>query len=267
MEAVGVGRRAVAILIDSVLLFVVGYVIAFFTGGTTRDGFHIQGGPAFLWFGIVIAYYTIMEALSGATLGKRAMGLKVVKEGGEPLDWQASIVRNVMRIVDGFFFYLVAAIAVWVSKKRQRLGDMAAHTLVVRVRICIPFLVALAFGGFYHPESGAASPRYSDLVLSDSKGGKAMSAFNPQTAKIFLHAVLVDVPKGSTVKSEWIAVKAKGAPPNYKIDGVELKVGPLMNNVDFSMSKPNAGWPEGDYRVALFIDDKPAGDVKFQIVK
>lgn len=267
MEAVGVGRRAVAILIDSVLLCFVAYAIAFATGGATREGFAIEGGPAFLFFGVVLAYYTVMEALSGATLGKRAMGLKVVKEGGEPIDWQASIVRNVMRIVDGFLFYLVAAIAVWISKKRQRLGDMAAHTLVVKASICIPFLAALAFGGFYHHESQAASPRYADVVLSDSKGGKAMSTFNPQTAKIFLHAKLVDVPTGSRLKSDWIAVKTKVAPPNYRIDGAELKVGALTNNVDFSMSRPNAGWPEGDYRVALFIDDKPAGNVKFRIAK
>lgn len=132
MEAVGVGQRAVAILIDMVLLFVAGYVIALATGATTPAGFNLQGGPAFLWFGVALAYYVVMEATSGATLGKRAMGLKVVKEGGEPLDWQASLVRNILRIVDGLFFYLVGAIAVWVSKKRQRLGDMAAHTLVVK---------------------------------------------------------------------------------------------------------------------------------------
>lgn len=172
MEAVGVGRRAVAILIDMVLLFVVGYFIALATGATTSSGFNLQGGPAFLWFGIALAYYVVMEALTGATLGKRAMGLKVLKEGGEALDWQASLVRNVMRIVDGLFFYLVAAIAVWVSKRRQRLGDMAAHTLVVKARILIPFAVAIAFGGLHHPDGLAASPRHADVVLSDSKDGK-----------------------------------------------------------------------------------------------
>lgn len=267
MEAVGVGRRAVAILIDSVLLFVVGYIIALATGGTTKEGFNIQGGPAFLWFGIALVYYVVMEATSGATLGKKAMGLKVVKEGGEPLDWQASIVRNLMRIIDGLFFYLVGAIVVWVSKRKQRLGDMAAHTLVVKARIVIPFLMALAFGGLHHPESLAGSPRYSDMVLSDAKGGAAKSAFKPQTAKIFLHAKLVDVPSGSKVKSDWIAVKASGAPANYKIDSMELNVGALVNSVDFNFSKPTAGWPEGDYRVDLFIDGKPAGNVKFQVVK
>ena len=132
MEAVGVGRRAVAIIIDTILLCIVGYIIAMFTGGTTDAGFNITGAPALLLFLIALVYYVVMEKTSGGTLGKKAMGLKVVKESGEALDWQASVIRNILRIIDGFFFYLVGAIVVWVSKKKQRLGDMAAHTLVVK---------------------------------------------------------------------------------------------------------------------------------------
>jgi uncharacterized RDD family membrane protein YckC len=131
MEAVGVGRRAVAVIIDSILLFIVAYVLAASTGATTAEGFQLQGGPAFLMMAIGLGYYIVMEAMSGATLGKRVMKLKVVKEGGGPMDWQASIIRNLLRIIDGFFFYLVGAIVVWVSKKKQRLGDMVAHTTVV----------------------------------------------------------------------------------------------------------------------------------------
>jgi uncharacterized RDD family membrane protein YckC len=134
MEPIGVGRRAVAIIIDSILLGIVFWAIAFMTGGTTASGFSLTGAPALLSLLIGLAYFVVMEKTSGATLGKRAMGLKVVKEGGEPLDWQASIIRNILRIIDGFFFYLVGAIVVWVSKKKQRLGDMAAHTLVVSAK-------------------------------------------------------------------------------------------------------------------------------------
>lgn len=132
MEAVGVGRRAVAIIIDTILLMIVGWVIASFTGGTTTSGYEINGGPAFLLFLIAMAYYVVMEVQWGGTLGKMALGLKVVKEGGERIDWKASIIRNVLRLIDGFFFYLVGAIIVWTSKKKQRLGDIVAHTLVVR---------------------------------------------------------------------------------------------------------------------------------------
>ena len=134
MEPVGVGRRAVAVIIDSILLGIVGYLIASVTGGTTSDGFHVSGAPALLLFVIAIAYYVVMEKTSGATLGKMAMKLKVVKQDGTALDWHASVVRNILRIIDGFFFYLVGAIVVWVSKSKQRLGDLAAHTIVVRAQ-------------------------------------------------------------------------------------------------------------------------------------
>ena len=132
MEAVGVGRRAVAIIIDTIVLGILGYLIAALTGQTSEAGFSMSGAPAFLWMLVALGYYIVMEKLRGATLGKMAMSLKVVKQDGSALDWQASVVRNVLRIVDGIFFYLVGAIVVWVSKGKQRLGDMAAHTLVVK---------------------------------------------------------------------------------------------------------------------------------------
>src|SRR5687768_2551914 len=133
MEPVGVGLRAVATIIDMIVLFVVAYVIALATGGVTGTGFQLSGGPMFIWLAIGITYYIVLEAQFGATLGKRIVGLRVVKaESGSPIDWQASVVRNLLRLVDGFFFYLVGAIVVWTSDKKQRLGDKVAATVIVR---------------------------------------------------------------------------------------------------------------------------------------
>src|SRR5439155_4254523 len=124
MKHVGVGLRAVAVIVDSILLFIVGYAIASIMGGTAPSGFDLRGGPFFLWLAIGLGYYIVMEAQFGWTLGKRLVGLKVVKlEGEARIDWQAAIVRNILRLIDGLFFYLVGAIAVWTSKERQRLGD------------------------------------------------------------------------------------------------------------------------------------------------
>ena len=131
MQGVGVGRRAAAIIVDAILLMIVGWVIGMGAGQTSEAGLNLVGGPALVWFLICFAYYVVMEALWGGTVGKKALGLRVVKEDGSKLDWGAAIIRNLLRIVDGFLLYLVGAIVVWVSKKKQRLGDMAAHTLVV----------------------------------------------------------------------------------------------------------------------------------------
>jgi uncharacterized RDD family membrane protein YckC len=50
---------------------------------------------------------------------------------GSDVTWAASVIRNLFRVIDGFFLYLVGAIIVWNSAKRQRLGDQVARTVVV----------------------------------------------------------------------------------------------------------------------------------------
>jgi uncharacterized RDD family membrane protein YckC len=68
----------------------------------------------------------------GATLGKMLLRLRVVKTDGTPISRSESIIRNLLRIIDGLFYYLVGAILIWNSPLRQRLGDRAAKTVVVR---------------------------------------------------------------------------------------------------------------------------------------
>jgi uncharacterized RDD family membrane protein YckC len=69
----------------------------------------------------------------GQTAGKMAVGIKVVAEATGQAPGIAAAIRRLLRIVDGLFSYLVAFVTVLVSDKRQRLGDMAARTLVVKV--------------------------------------------------------------------------------------------------------------------------------------
>ncbi len=130
---VGVGWRFAATLVDGIIFVILGYILALFSGGTTADGFALTGAPALLWLLIGLAYYVVMEAMSGATVGKLACGLRVLKTDGSPCDWQASLVRNLLRIVDALVFYLVAAILVWTSPQRQRLGDRVGETVVVKL--------------------------------------------------------------------------------------------------------------------------------------
>jgi uncharacterized RDD family membrane protein YckC len=124
---VGVGPRALAIIIDAVALGAVSFFVQLLAGS---DG---AGALVGCVFAIVsLAYYPVMEKMYGASLGKMAMGLKVVTESGGPLDWNAAIVRTLLRLVDGLFVYLIGAILVWTSPTKQRLGDKVAKTLVVK---------------------------------------------------------------------------------------------------------------------------------------
>jgi uncharacterized RDD family membrane protein YckC len=139
MEYAGVALRFVAVLIDFAVLIALVLVVALFTGGaysTGGNGAHNVGVEAEGWwpFLVFLGYYVVLEATSGRTIGKRAVGLRVVDENGDWISWGQALGRNLLRVVDALFFYLIAAIAAWSSPKRQRLGDRAANTFVIHDR-------------------------------------------------------------------------------------------------------------------------------------
>ena len=80
-------------------------------------------------------YFMLFEGLSGGrTPGKRAIGLRVIHAGGEPLTFQGSVLRNLIRIVDlqPLVTGLAGAVCILVNRRAQRLGDLVAGTIVVR---------------------------------------------------------------------------------------------------------------------------------------
>ncbi len=81
-----------------------------------------------------IFYGIIFETWRGQTIGKMLLGIIVVKESGEPCDFVAALLRNVFRIIDGLFLYLIGFIVIALTEKRQRLGDRLAGTVVVKVK-------------------------------------------------------------------------------------------------------------------------------------
>ena len=91
MQGVGVGRRAVAIIIDMIVLGIIGWGLGMAMGGATSTGFNLSGAPALIWFLIAMAYYVVMEVQMGGTLGKLALGLKVVKEGADEVTVSMSL--------------------------------------------------------------------------------------------------------------------------------------------------------------------------------
>jgi uncharacterized RDD family membrane protein YckC len=117
-------------------------VIGFALGGHTTLP---QRGSAFarsvaiavviaLTFLIFFGYFILFEALrNGRTPGKQMLGLRVVRDGGYPIDFGAAAIRNLIRVAEFTFgFYAVSAVATILSAQNKRLGDMAAGTIVVR---------------------------------------------------------------------------------------------------------------------------------------
>jgi uncharacterized RDD family membrane protein YckC len=130
----GVGSRFVALLVDTLLqsLAFIGLVILMVivdAGGFTADAL-----IAVAVFALVFVYPVAFElGAAGRTPGKRWSSLRVVCEDGSPVTVRASALRNLVRPVDALpGMYLVGAIAIFASRSNQRLGDMAAGTIVVR---------------------------------------------------------------------------------------------------------------------------------------
>ena len=127
LQYVGVGMRFLAVLIDGIIIGVVAGLLSFIL----RNAPGLSGGIIGV---LAIAYFIVMEATQGATVGKMALGLRVVKTDGSPISWSESVIRNLLRIIDGLFVYLVGAILIWTSPLKQRLGDRVANTVVIRKR-------------------------------------------------------------------------------------------------------------------------------------
>lgn len=90
---------------------------------------------AVAYFAVSLIYFALAEWIGrGQTIGKRLFRLRVVDAAGLRLEPSQVVVRNLMRFVDALpAFYLVGGAACVVNRYRQRLGDLAAGTVVVRV--------------------------------------------------------------------------------------------------------------------------------------
>jgi uncharacterized RDD family membrane protein YckC len=129
----GLGSRFIALLLDSVIKAAV--VIALWLLLSLGGGFGVAAYSVF-FFLVFFAYDVFFEVLaSGRTPGKRWNGLRVVREEGQPIGLLTSAVRNAVRLADFLpAGYAIGCISILVTSKNQRLGDLAAGTLVIRER-------------------------------------------------------------------------------------------------------------------------------------
>ena len=138
----GPARRAVAHLLDlalcygivAVLALVV--VVAFFGGKTSEEigsGAKAGGGLVLLaLFAAQWLWFVVWEATRGQSPGKMWTGVRVLAESGRPIGWRAAAIRNLLRAADALpTGYLVGLASMSATSRFQRLGDLAAGTIVV----------------------------------------------------------------------------------------------------------------------------------------
>jgi uncharacterized RDD family membrane protein YckC len=145
----GLGSRFLAILTDSVAQFV-GYALLFFilyliasSAPKTAAGELSRTGEKWLIAGLILVnfllywgYFTLFETFwNGQTPGKKLLKIRVIQQSGRQITFFEAMTRNLLRIVDLLPGpYLVGVITMLCNRQHQRLGDLAAGTLVVHER-------------------------------------------------------------------------------------------------------------------------------------
>ncbi len=137
----GIGSRFLALALDTVIQGVLTAVVFVLTilllplmlkPAGAFSGAWAGAMAIFLLFCVYWGYFAAFEILwHGQTPGKRVAGIRVVKDTGRPITAIEGVGRNLMRAIDGLFFYLVAVISVVLSRQHKRLGDYVAGTIVI----------------------------------------------------------------------------------------------------------------------------------------
>ena len=140
----GLGSRFIAILVDYLIWGVV-FLVVGLLAAVIVPALHLFGGVSPYWaIGIVVlivflmqwGYFAVFEAFgNGRTPGKRVARIRVIHQSGRGINFVEALARNLVRFVDYLpSFYAVGVVAIFLSRRNQRLGDMVAGTLVVRDR-------------------------------------------------------------------------------------------------------------------------------------
>jgi uncharacterized RDD family membrane protein YckC len=136
-DLAGGGNRGFAAVVDFIVATLVfagaSWVFSSLSAGSPLAN-PLFGVGVMLTFLIAWSYFVLLEWLwQGQTIGKRLYGLRVIRDDGAPAGFVAVLIRNLLRIVDFLpLFYGLGLMAVIVTSRSQRLGDLAAGTYVVR---------------------------------------------------------------------------------------------------------------------------------------
>ncbi len=135
-QMAGLASRCLALAIDLASIATISWTVSTALRIFSIVSDEIAGALLILSFFIIgISYGIILEwFLNGQTVGKRVLGIRVIDMDGMRLKFHQVAIRNLLRSLDSLpAFYFVGGIAVLASRRRQRLGDFVANTVVVKI--------------------------------------------------------------------------------------------------------------------------------------
>jgi uncharacterized RDD family membrane protein YckC len=232
-------RRVLAALVDLGIVLAGSLVILFAADALSGDSGEIRGALGAVILGWALYYHFAMESGDGQTVGKKLMKIRVVLADGRPAGMREIAVRTVLRVIDGIGGYIVGLVAMLATgQRRQRLGDLAAGTMVVDASatayappapVAAPVAEEVVEGEAVEdePESITLPPRpappvtVADLAAPEAPAVPEMRPFDPPMAE----DETVDHPE--PVEEEPVAEVAVAEPVEDQPVAVEDEVEPV----------------------------------------
>jgi uncharacterized RDD family membrane protein YckC len=242
-------RRVLAALVDLGIVLAGSVVILFAADALSGDSGEIRGALGAVILGWALYYHFALESGDGQTVGKKLMKLRVVLVDGRPAGMREIAMRTVLRVVDGIGGYIVGLIVMLATgRRRQRLGDLAAGTMVVDASATpyappAPVAAPVAdeavegepVGSITLPPRPAPPATLADLAAPEAPAVPEMRPFDPPMAEnervedevvAEVEYVEVDEP----VEDEAVAsVDEEVAPVEDEPVAVEDEVAPVMD--------------------------------------
>lgn len=166
LRPAGPFARAVALLLDEfirILVLAAAAIVLGFFGAFGLGLFSLTAFLVYWWYGVVFEVFS-----GGQTPGKRLQHIAVVNADGTPIRFGASLVRNVLLVVDILpLFYLLGLVTMLVSRHFRRVGDLVADTLVVYREAERPAALPAEAGARVAPVPLAAAEQRAVIEFAD----------------------------------------------------------------------------------------------------
>jgi uncharacterized RDD family membrane protein YckC len=236
-------RRVAAAIID--LLIVSAGAAAILVAGDSLSG-ERQGALSAVILGWALYYFFALESGDGQTLGKKVMKLRVVRADGRPAGMGEIAVRTILRVIDNYLVGLIVMLAT--GERRQRIGDLAAGTIVVD-----------ASGPAVADPAPAADAEVAEHEADEPEAEAAAEQEPASTSTITLPArpappaTLADLGEPEDGADEEPAEEL----PSAASPAIEE----LAQDIAAAHSEPEAGAVEDEPIADVAVEDEPVADV------
>lgn len=255
--------RGLAVFLDGIAMTLLAVPVAIVFAVTSFDpmlterfGRSIEN---LLGVSIFVGYFTVFEARTGRTFGKRWSNLRVVRETGQPCTLPDAVIRNLLRLIDALpTMYVIGIVSIVGTERNQRLGDLAADTLVVTTDGIEEHLLETAeeISVSHHHRRDGRSELFEATISADQIEGEVDPFGESEWSAILqvdVHATSADEETIEGLRqfaselgapdfevSDHVEVRAVGAYPENSMAPVWLAVavnGPAVLNDDLDLER------------------------------